>query len=88
MGKSSAQKRHDQSEKRRVRNKAIRSRVRTGVKTFRTAVSNADSASAETSYQSVTRLMDAAVSKGVYHRNTVARLKSRLHKHLNSIQQS
>lgn len=88
MGKSSAQKRHDQSEKRRVRNKAVRSRVRSGIKSFRSAVAHEDVGTAETSYQSVSRLMDAAVSKGVYHRNTVARLKSRLHKHLSSIQQS
>ncbi|TVQ27131.1 MAG: 30S ribosomal protein S20 [Spirochaetaceae bacterium] len=88
MGKSSAQKRHDQSEKRRIRNKAVRSRVRTGIKNFRSAVAQSDTTTAETSYQSVTRLMDAAVSKGVYHRNTVARLKSRLYKRLSTIQQS
>jgi len=82
---NSSEKRHRQSEKRRVHNHMIKSRVRTGVKKFLQTVQAGDKSSAETSFSTVIKLIDSAASKGVYTRNTVARTKSRLHKKLNSL---
>ena len=85
MGKSSAQKRHEQSEKRRVSNRSVRSEVRTGIRKFRSAVAANDAATAEKQLAEVTKMIDAAAGKGVYHRNTAARTKSRLHRKLNTL---
>jgi small subunit ribosomal protein S20 len=74
----SAVKRIRQSETRRVRNRTIRSQVRTAVKTARAAGGDAlRSAVAE-----AIRALDKAVTKGVVHRNTAARKKSALARRL------
>ena len=70
----SAIKRMRQSERRRVRNRTIRSQVRTAIKTARTA--GADTL--RTAVAEAIRTLDRAVSKGVVHRNTAARKKSAL----------
>ena len=86
MGTSnSAAKRHKQSEKRRIRNRAAKSRVRTVTKNFMAAVKSGDKDAAETSFKEMSKLMDTASGKGVYHKNTVARKKSRMNKLLNSV---
>ena len=72
----SALKRMRQSEKRRTRNRAVRSRVRTAVKTARTTLA-AGSGAREAVLDAI-RALDRAVSKGVVHRNTAARKKSAL----------
>ncbi len=84
--KGSAAKRHRQSEKRRLRNKAVRSRVRSSIRRFREAVAANDKNEAETRFQEVTKLIDTAAGKGVYHKNTAARTKSRLSHHLQKLQ--
>ena len=66
--KSSAQKRHEQSERRRMRNKAIRSTCRTSAKKFVLAIQKVD---LQSEYNS-------AVSKGVIHKNAAARKTSRM----------
>ena len=85
IGQGSAAKRHRQSEKRRVMNRAVRSEVRSGIKKFldRVDAQNKDSASEQLLV--VTKLIDTAAGKGVYHKNTAARTKSRLHKKLNTM---
>ena len=70
----SAMKRIRQSEKRRVRNRTIRSQVRTAVKTARTAGGDA----LRTAVADAIRALDKAVTKGVVHPNTAARKKSAL----------
>ena len=77
-----AAKRHKQSLKRRIHNRSIRSQVRTSVKTFEVAVAGKDKAVAETAYADFVKLIDTASGKGLYHRNTAARKKSRMHKRL------
>ena len=77
-----AAKRHRQSEKRRLRNRSIRTRVRTSIKAFETAVTANDKAAAEQTFGEFVKLIDTAAGKGVYHRNMAARKKSRLHKRL------
>jgi small subunit ribosomal protein S20 len=84
-GKGTAAKRHRQSEKRRLRNRASRSRVRTVTKSFMLAVKNNDKDTAEAKFVEMSKLMDTASGKGVFHKNTVARKKSRMNKLLNSL---
>jgi small subunit ribosomal protein S20 len=69
-------KRIRQNEKRRVRNRVMRSRVRTAVKTARTVPAGGEDL--RTAVQQAIRLIDKAVTKGVMHRNTAARRKSAL----------
>jgi small subunit ribosomal protein S20 len=83
--KFAAEKRHRQSERRRVRNKAVRSQVRTSIRNFEEAVASSDAGAAQSAYTQVTKLMDSAVNKGVFHKNTAARTKSRLHKRLHAL---
>jgi len=73
----SAIKRIRTSEKRRLRNRTVRSRVRSALKTARAAVSTAGE-DARTAVLQAIRTLDKAVTKGVVHRNTAARKKSAL----------
>ncbi|MFP4378522.1 MAG: 30S ribosomal protein S20 [Spirochaetales bacterium] len=82
---SSAAKRHRQSERRRVRNRAVRSKVRTNIRQFLASVESNNKQEAETRYLTVKKLIDNAQGKGVYPKNTAARTKSRLAKKLNSM---
>lgn len=79
---NNAAKRHRQNLKRRMHNRAIRSRVRTSVKAFEAALRNKDSEDAKKRFDEFVKLIDTAAGKGLYHRNTAARKKSRLHKQL------
>ncbi len=83
--KGSAAKRHRQSLKRRLRNRTAKSEVRTSIKNFTTAVSSEDKDEAAKAYKLVVKKMDTAAGKGIYHKNTVARKKSRLAKMLNRL---
>jgi small subunit ribosomal protein S20 len=68
-----------QSERRRVRNRAIRSRTRTFVKRARVAAENAPLApDTEEAVRQAISALDRAVTKGVIHRNNAARRKARL----------
>ena len=77
----SALKRMRQSETRRVRNRAVRSRVRTVVKVARTELAAAGT-DARAAVLDAIRTLDRAVTKGVVHRNTAARKKSALARRL------
>ena len=70
-------KRNLQNEKRRLRNKAVRSEL--GTRT-RSAVTSAESGaeSAPDALRLAIKRLDQAASKGVIHKNTAARRKSRL----------
>src|SRR5262249_211721 len=80
----SAIKRMKQSEKRRQRNRAARSEIRTSVKTARTAV-DAKAPEAKTAVHAAIRTLDQAGSRGSMPRNTAARKKSSLAKKLNAL---
>ena len=79
----SAMKQMRQSERRRLRNRSIRSRVRSAVKTAREAI-GASNTDAKAPVREAIRALDRAVSKGVIHRNTAARKKSALARRLSS----
>jgi small subunit ribosomal protein S20 len=74
----SAVKRIRQNERRRVRNRAVRSQVRSALKDARAA----QGAEQKTSIAEAIRSLDRAVTKGVIHRNTAARKKSALARRL------
>ena len=73
----SAVKRMRQNERRRLRNRALRSKLRSAVKTARSSVSQ-PGADTRTAVAEAIRTLDKAVTKGVLHRNTAARKKSSL----------
>ncbi|NIR45563.1 MAG: 30S ribosomal protein S20 [Gemmatimonadetes bacterium] len=78
----SAIKRLRQSERRRVQNKAVRSRLRTAVKRVRTAT---DAAQAAEYYRDAASLLDRAASRGIIHDNTASRSKARLAAHVHRL---
>lgn len=82
---SSAAKRERQSESRRMRNRETKSTVRTAIKKFQVAKDSNDVALAKEKLEVAIKLLDTAGSKGVIHRNTVSRKKSRLYAQLNSL---
>jgi small subunit ribosomal protein S20 len=71
----SSKKRLRISLKAQMRNKAIRTRMRSAIKKVRTA---ADKSTAEASLSQAISIVDSTVRKGKLHRNTAARYKSRL----------
>ena len=81
--KTSAEKRHAQSEVRRLHNKAIKSTCRTYAKQFVEAVHSQDKALAEAKLRTLVSELDSARSKGVLKRNAVSRKKSRMMKLFN-----
>lgn len=74
----SAAKRARQAEKRRLRNKAIRTRVRTVTKRVLAAVQAGDTAAASAALVTAQSVIDRAAKRGVLHRRAAARRKSRL----------
>jgi len=76
-------KRNRQNERRRERNKSVRSALKTSTKKARTAVAEGDAETAQARTLEATRALDKAASKGVIHKRTAARRKSRLAKAAN-----
>ena len=75
---ASARKRIRQTEKRTVRNRARRSRVRTFLRKVEQAITGGDKSQAQDAFRAAQPELHRAVTKGVFHRNTVARKLSRL----------
>ena len=73
------------NEKRRMRNKSIRSATRTEMRKFREAVESGDKAAAEEQLRVASRKLDKAVTKGVFHRNSAANKKSNMARALNKM---
>ena len=65
-------------EKRRQRNLAVRSRVKTAIRKLNLAIAAGELETAKDAYVNVARLLDKAATKGVVHKNTASRYKSRL----------
>ena len=74
----SAEKSDRQGEKRRLRNKMIKSRAKTLVKDFVELVDGKKKDDAQKALVELSSFLDQAVSKGVYHPNTAALKKSRM----------
>jgi small subunit ribosomal protein S20 len=79
-------KRNKQNEKARVRNKAVKSSLRTSVRKFHTAANASDVDAATEAMRAACRQLDRVVSKGVIHKNQAANRKSALAKRAAVIQ--
>ena len=77
-------KRNLQNEKARVRNKAVKSEIKTRVKVAVTAVESGAEDS-EAAVRLAVKRLDKAAAKGIIHKNQAANRKSRLMKRLNRI---
>ncbi len=73
-------------EKRRIRNRVIRGRTRTVLRSARQSVAAGDVDQARDAVAAAVVSLDRCATKGVFHKNKVARLKSRLSKHVNSLE--
>jgi small subunit ribosomal protein S20 len=81
----SAEKRVRQNAKRKEINRSNRSKLRTSIKKLRTAVAGHDKAGSTELLNPTISLIDKAVNKGIIHKNTAARYKSRLTKHVGEL---
>ena len=81
----SAKKRILVAATRTAKNKAIKSEVKTSIKKVEAAVAANDKAAAAEALKNATSVIEAAGSKGVYHKNNVARKVARLAKLVNGI---
>jgi len=73
------------NEKARLRNKAVKSELKTYVRRVREAVAAGDKDAATTALQAASRKLDKAVSKGVIHANQAANRKSAIAKTVNAL---
>lgn len=80
----SALKRARQSIERNLRNRRVKSHLKSAVKSFYQSIDEGDSQKVQEAYQLASKVIDKAASKGVIHKKTAARKKSRLAQKLNS----
>jgi small subunit ribosomal protein S20 len=78
-------KRNKQNEARRLRNKAVKSELKTRVKSA-VRIAEAHDETALDALQLAQKRLDKAAGKGIIHKNQAARRKSRLMKRLNRIE--
>ncbi len=70
--------------KKRLHNRAVKSGIKSTVRELNQAVSRKEAVPAKESLTKAVRQLDKAASKGVMHRNTAARKKSRLTRRVNA----
>jgi small subunit ribosomal protein S20 len=73
------------NEKARLRNKSIKSSLKTAVRRFREAAADGDKDRTVGELQAASRALDKAVSKGVIHRNQAANRKSAMARRANQL---
>ena len=78
----SAKKRVRQNAKKRVINRARKSMVKTQIKHFETAISAGDMEKADEQFKILSRKLDKVAATSTMHKNTAARMKSRLSRRL------
>jgi len=85
---SSAEKRHRQSEDRRMRNKKVKSAVKTSVKKFIAQVQKKDVPASEAALKNMVKKIDTASRKGIIKKNAAARKKSRMQRQFNALKKA
>ena len=75
-------KRIKTNEKARLRNKSVKSSLKTAIRKFREAADAGDVAAATTLMRDASKALDKAASKGVIHANQAANRKSGMASHL------
>lgn len=83
----SAIKRVNADTKKNLRNRMVKSQVKTAVKRF-TAAMSSDQGIAQQELVNAASVMDKAVAKGIVHKNTANRKKARMAKALNKATQA
>jgi small subunit ribosomal protein S20 len=78
-------KRNKQNEKRRLRNKAVKSSLKTAIRKFNETTAAGDGESAAALLRDASRKLDQAASKGVIHKNQAANRKSAIARKLASL---
>jgi small subunit ribosomal protein S20 len=81
----SSMKRAKTNEKARLRNKAIRTNLKTCTKGFEEAVATGDKAQAAEAYRLAEKKVDMAVTKKIIHKNAAARKKGTMARALNQL---
>ena len=81
----SSKKRVRQNEKSKIINRARKSMVKTQIKHFQTALESGDQNQANEQYKLLTKQLDKVASTSTMHKNTAARIKSRMAKQLNAM---
>lgn len=81
----SAEKRHRQSEERRLRNKTVKSAIRTTAKKVLQNVQKKDSEASKAVLLDMIKKLDTAARKGIVKKNAAARKKSRMQRLVNSL---
>ena len=81
----SQDKRNRQNEKRRAANKAVRSELKTRARNALEAAQEGDAARADELLKMAQKRIDMATSKGILHKNTAARRKSRLNRRVREL---
>ena len=79
-------KRNKQNEKARLRNKAVKSSLKTSVRKFREAADAGNTEAATVAMRDACRDLDKAASKGVIHKNQAANRKSAIAKRAAELQ--
>jgi small subunit ribosomal protein S20 len=79
-------KRNKQSEKARLRNKAVKSELKTEIRKFREAAESGDVEATNAQLRVAARKLDKAASKGVIHKNQAANRKSAIAKRAAELQ--
>ena len=74
----SALKANRQNVKRREHNRELRSKLRTGLKAIRKSLDDKNVDAAKAALKTLQSLVDKMATKGIIHKNTASRLKSRL----------
>lgn len=74
----SAKKRIKVAAKKQLRNRSIKSALKTSLKKFYAVVDSGDKAAAEAMLPAMTAVVDKAAAKGILHKNAAARKKSQL----------
>ena len=81
----SQKKRNLTNERRRLRNKSVKSSLHTAIRAFRTAAAEGDKGKAAELLISTSRKLDKAATKGVIHKNQAANKKSALAQAFNKL---
>ena len=81
-------KRNKQNEKARVRNKAVKSELKTSVRKFREAAEAGNAEAAQAAMRAAAIKLDKAASKGVIHKNQAANRKSAIAKRAEQLEQA
>jgi small subunit ribosomal protein S20 len=76
-------KRIKTNEKAQIRNKSVRSSLKTAIRRFKDAAASGDAAKSAEELRSASKALDIAVSKGVLHANAAANKKSAMAKAAN-----